>query len=123
MNNVKIVYTYDGETKDVTLNEIYRFYETYNHKAKDLVMVVSNNNEYYVTDEVLAEMLQSEINTVALATNTNGNALNVTLSDYPYIRDIRKEYDFDEAQIRIQIIFEKTFDQKLPEGEKDSTGV
>lgn len=123
MNNVKIVYTYDGETKDVTLNEIYRFYETYNHKAKDLVMVVSNNSEYYVTDEVLAEMLQSEINTVALATNTNGNALNVTLSDYPYIRDIRKEYDFDEAQIRIQIIFEKTFDQKLPEGEKDSTGV
>lgn len=123
MNNVKIVYTYDGETKDVTLNEIYRFYETYNHKAKDLIMVVSNNSEYYVTDEVLAEMLQSEINTVALATNTNGNALNVTLSDYPYIRDIRKEYDFDEAQIRIQIIFEKTFDQKLPEGEKDSTGV
>lgn len=123
MNNVKIAYTYNGEAKTVTLNEIHRFYEAYNRKEKDLIMVVSNNSEYYVTDEVLAEMMQSEINIISLATNTNGKALDVILSDYSYIRDIRKEYDFDEALIRIQIIFEKTFDQKRPEEEKDSAGV
>lgn len=121
MNTVKINYLINGANKTVMLNEIHRFYEAYTYKAKDLIMVVSNNDEYYVTDEVLAEMLQGEIQSIILATDTDGKALNVTLSDYPHVRDIRKEYDFGEAQIRIQLIFQRTFGENISDDEEEET--
>lgn len=119
MNTVSINYAINGVTKTVTLNEIHRFYEAYTYKAKDLIMVVSNNDEFYVSDEVLAEMLQGEIQSITLVSDTEGKALNVTLSDYPSIRDVRKEYDFGEGQIRIQLIFQRVFNKDISDNEEE----
>jgi hypothetical protein len=111
MNTLKITYAYEGAEKTVLFNDVHRFYEAYTYQAKDLITVVTNKDGG-VSDAELAEMLNAEIRAIGLNTVSSDDAtktLNVILNDYPIVRDIRKEYDFEAAEIRIQIIFQKSF--------------
>ena len=50
------------------------------------------------------------INAVNLALSDNdGKILNAILTDYVQIRDVSKEYNFDEGEVRLQFIFQKNF--------------
>lgn len=112
MNIVKITYVpRDGETKEVTLGLVTRFYESYSFKAKDLNVQIDDSVEdgYTTEDSVLAELISAQINTIELiSVDDEGVTASVAnLTDYTSVRDIRKEYNLNTSAIVINCVFQK----------------
>lgn len=100
MNNVKIAYTHGGETKSITLENVERVSEAFSANTKDLNITTDANA---LTDETLAELMNSTIHEVSIASDS----LNTILHDYTSIRTINKEYDLNNGVIKIFIYMQK----------------
>lgn len=100
MNNVKIAYAYGGETKSLILEDVERVSEAFSINAKDLSITTDAET---LTDETLAELMNSTIHEVSIASDN----LNTILHDYTNVRAINKEYDLNNGVIKIFIYMQK----------------
>ena len=115
MNTVKIVYiTLDGDNKEISLSPVTRFYESYSFGKKNLTINVSGN----VDDVALAALVNSTVTSITVTgedVDDNTPGLNAVLTDYTKVRDIKKDYNFANATITLNLSFQKM----LIDGEED----
>ena len=127
MNTVKIVYiTLEGDNKEISLSPVARFYESYSFGKKNLTINVSGN----VDDVALAALVNAKVTSITVTgedVDDNTPGLNAVLTDYTKVRDIKKDYNFANATITLNLSFQKMLidgeEDNMDEGEGAPAGV